>query len=108
MTVVCKVFVSSSLQAFTGTPPFGGKRDSAVVVEIIQNKRPERPPHPDVSGELWKLIQRCWDKNPALRPEASEVRRILFNSLVPHPFWRSSIVKPDGFLDLPIPPPGDS
>lgn len=90
MTAITNIFFTSP-QAFAGAPPFGRERPSAVMLAIKDGERPPRPPHSDISGGLWKLIQQCWVEDPALRPEASEVLRILINLLVPHSFWGSSI-----------------
>ena len=66
--------------------------------------RPPRPKHPGVTGPLWKLIQRCWNGDPRLRPEASEVLQILLDSSVFHLFWRSSIHKLEYVLASSNPP----
>ena len=52
------------------------------MLAITQGKRPERPKHPDFTENLWTLIQRCWDEDPHLRPEASEVVHALLTLLV--------------------------
>lgn len=62
------------MQVFTGEVPFGSDRsDAMAMVDITQGRRPPRPEHPLVTGPLWKLMQRCWDQEPNLRPKATEV-----------------------------------
>ena len=51
---------------------------------IIDGERPPRPAHPAFTSELWELMQRCWDRDPELRPKASEVLEVLAGLLVPH------------------------
>lgn len=46
---------------------------TTVAVQISSGKRPERPEHPSLTNDLWNLNQRCWDQEPLLRPEISEV-----------------------------------
>ncbi|KAF9642058.1 hypothetical protein BDM02DRAFT_2731187 [Thelephora ganbajun] len=43
----------------------------------MQGERPLRPTHPTFTENLWTLVQRCWDHDPHLRPEASEVLTVL-------------------------------
>ena len=58
-------------QAFTGEDPVYSLGD-----------RPAWPMHLDLPDELWDLMERCWDDDPNLRPEMSEVSDILRDSLV--------------------------
>ena len=90
-----------SIQVFTGMVPFSDY--SVVVSTIMQSTRPPRPTHPSVTGRLWKLMQRCWDHDPDLRPKASEVLQTLLDSSVTHQFRRSSIYKLDS--SAPSDPP---
>jgi len=74
-------------QAFTGAVPFSDHRPAAAIFAIMGGKRPFRPIHPSFTDELWALTQRCWDQDPHLRPEVSEVFKVLGGLLVPS-FWR--------------------
>ena len=76
------------MQVFSGMTPFGNMPDTVATLAIAQGKRPPRPMHPDVSKELWELIERCWDERPSSRPEAPEVLESLRNSSACL-FWRS-------------------
>ena len=73
-------------QVFTGTTPFGDMQPILVVVAITQGRRPPRPAHPWFTGKLWRVINRCWDDDPQLRPEAPEVLQALRDSSVSHSF----------------------
>lgn len=44
---------------------------------IVNGERPPRPAHSTLTDELWSLIQRCWNQDPHLRPEVSEVVKVL-------------------------------
>jgi hypothetical protein len=38
------------------------------------NGRPKRPSSLKEDDEIWKIIQKCWDGSPNLRPTAKEVQ----------------------------------
>ena len=67
-------------QVFTGTVPFNNNPPATVVLAIINGKRPSRPIRSDFTDELWTLMQHCWDQNLHLRPEISEVLKVLSGS----------------------------
>lgn len=54
---------------------------------MTRGERPPRPTHPVFTDALWTLTQRCWDRDPILRPKTSEALRILRTSSVPLPFY---------------------
>ena len=64
-------------QMFTDEVPFGTLSSFMVMLAITRGERPPRPAHPTFTENLWKLTQRCWDNDPHLRPEASEVFKAL-------------------------------
>ena len=76
------------MQVFTGAIPFShlGMAYQVVMDPVLLGMRPSRPTHPALTEPLWELMQRCWDEEPLLRPEAAEISRILRASSVPHPF----------------------
>ena len=59
------------LQVFTGAVPFGRISALMVVFNIMEGVRPPRPTHPKFTNGLWILMQRCWNRDPSLRPEVS-------------------------------------
>ena len=70
---------------FTGAAPFGGGPCFVAALAIVQGNRPPQPTHPTFTGELWALVQRCWDQNPDLRPEVPEVLGVLRSLSVSRP-----------------------
>lgn len=81
---------SAPTQVFTGAAPFSDYQSVTAVLTIMQGGRPSRPTHPIFTDGLWTLTQRCWNHLSHLRPEASEVLRILLTTLVPR-FTHASI-----------------
>lgn len=78
--------------------PFSGSLPSMVMLEIIGGERPSRPAHPALTNQLWVLVQKCWDQDPQLRPEITEVLQVLPVLSVSHSFWQLSIC----CLDWPL------
>ena len=76
----------ASIQIFTGAIPFAKSSTMAATLAITKGGRPQRPIHPTLTGDLWELMQQCWDHNPHLRPEMSEVVKVLLTLLVSRPF----------------------
>ena len=66
-----------SIKLFTGTLPFNDHTPHTAVLAIIEGRRPPRPMRPTFTEDLWMLVQRCWDHDPHLRPEASEALQTL-------------------------------
>ena len=64
-------------QVFTGAVPFNNNLPAAAVLAIMSGTRPSRPIHSDFTDELWTLMQRCWNQDPHLRPEVTEVLKVL-------------------------------
>ena len=89
---------------FNGTTSLGEVQGATPTFTTTQGKRPPRPKHPDVTGRLWKLIQRCWDDVPSSRPEAPKVLQTLFDSSVSRPLRQLSGRRLDCVL-VPSNPP---
>lgn len=47
------------------------------MVLMTHGERPPRPMYPTFTDSLWELMQCCWDGDPQLRPEASEVLQVI-------------------------------
>ena len=73
-------------QIFSQEIPFSSISSFMAMLAITQGKRPPRPPHSTFTENLWTLMQRCWDDDPHLRPEASEVLKTLLTLSVSYPF----------------------
>ena len=80
-----------SIQVFTGAVPFSKRSPALAMLAITQGERLQRPTHPTFTENLWTLMQRCWDHDPYLRPEASEALQVLLTRSVPRSFLRSYI-----------------
>jgi len=75
--VYCRL---ASTQVFTGAVPFDKSPLTSAMMAIMRGDRPRRPTHTACSDELWAIMQRCWDQEPRLRPEVSEVTHVLHGS----------------------------
>ena len=74
------------VQVFTHEVPFSGVQPFMAMLAITQGKRPSRPTHLTFTENLWALMQRCWDHDPHLRPDVSEVLQFLTPSVF-YLFW---------------------
>ena len=61
------------MKIFTGVVPFSNCALVTSVTHIIKGKRPPRPADPVLTDDLWALMQGCWNQEPILRPQMSEV-----------------------------------
>ena len=63
----------------TGEHPFSHiKRTSEVLIRMQQGDRPRRPTDPEIvarglDDNLWRLLEQCWQEDPAVRPKIEEV-----------------------------------
>ena len=85
-----------SIQVFTGAVPFRNESSFTAALSIMKDKRPLRPEHPTLTDDLWTLIQRCWNRDPHLRPGVSEVLQALVPSVL-YPFLRSYLLNSTAF-----------
>ncbi|KAF9644226.1 kinase-like protein [Thelephora ganbajun] len=83
-------FAMVMIEVFTGAVMFSDKPILGAMSAVVQGERPPRPAHRAFTDNLWTLMQRCWDHDPSLRPQASEVLEILAMS-VPRSFQQSYI-----------------
>ena len=65
------------MKVFTGEVPFREMVTAAAMTSIMNGKRPTRPIHPDFTGPLWSLTQKCWAKEARDRPKTQEVVKLL-------------------------------
>ncbi|KAH7905079.1 P-loop containing nucleoside triphosphate hydrolase protein, partial [Hygrophoropsis aurantiaca] len=77
-------------EIFTGNPQFVGFSFPQLVLAHLQNHIPARPPVLEMDDFMWELIGQCCNKDPAHRPQASDVIHSL----------RTRIVLPE--LDVPL------
>ena len=85
------VFVPT--QALSGQVPFSSEKTNwTVAPAVLLGRRPTRPAHPSCTEGLWALIQRCWDQEPQLRPEAPEVSQIFYSAFEVETFFPRPVV----------------
>ncbi|CAE6491886.1 unnamed protein product [Rhizoctonia solani] len=70
------------LEIFTGSAPYEGLLDVAVMRRLMLREQPERPQQhmptgDELSDHLWDLLTSCWDSEPKKRPFAAVVRNKL-------------------------------
>jgi len=65
------------MKVFTGKVPFDDKAAPAVIKCIMDGEHPSQPDHPNFTELLWKLVQKCWKKEPQDRPKTQDVMRVL-------------------------------
>ena len=71
-------FAMLAVEVFTGNVPFENMKKKAVTIQILNGKRPPKPPDAEQLGlteEMWKSIEKCWCDNPKKRPAIDEVVR---------------------------------
>lgn len=69
-------FAMLGVEVYTGELPFGEVRHETAILMIVRGQRPEKPPDTEGRGltpEIWKFIQKCWNQNPARRPDINVV-----------------------------------
>jgi len=67
-----------AVEVFTGKVPFEGQKNEAAVLRISRGGRPEMPGDAQavgLTGEIWGLLESCWQQNPKKRPTMEEVVR---------------------------------
>ena len=71
-------FAMFAVEVFTGKVPFPELKNEAVVLRILRGGRPEMPGDAEaigLTGDMWKLLESCWQQNPKKRPTMQEVVR---------------------------------
>ncbi|KDQ53643.1 hypothetical protein JAAARDRAFT_137090 [Jaapia argillacea MUCL 33604] len=71
-------------EAFSGLPPFTELRDEVAIISLIKSgNTPTRPPDttPQLSDEIWSIIESCWSYVPRNRPSVTYLLHVLSNAL---------------------------
>ena len=69
-------FAMFAVEIFTGKIPFEELKNEAVVPWVLKGGRPKMPENVQavgLTGEMWKLIENCWQHDPEERPTIEEV-----------------------------------
>ncbi|KZT20829.1 kinase-like protein [Neolentinus lepideus HHB14362 ss-1] len=62
----------TALSVLSGERPFAHIRnDMIVIIRISAGERPRKPSN--INGDIWAILNRCWDMDPARRPSSEEV-----------------------------------
>ncbi|KAG8777935.1 hypothetical protein FRC12_000123 [Ceratobasidium sp. 428] len=70
------------MEAITGSLPWSGKSELAVIFAVANREYPKRPveqiPASSARGDmLWALLKQCWAHEPGDRPSAREVKEFM-------------------------------
>lgn len=55
-------------------PYYNITNEAYVLIQLLQGRRPERPPNSMLTNAHWEFIASCWDSLPLSRPSASAVQ----------------------------------
>jgi hypothetical protein len=92
-------FAMTVLEMFTGRVPFCHLRsDAAVLFSLMKGAIPRRESYPEVTPEVWAVLQRCWNYEPAHRPPMHSLSLTL--NVLAAAFWRNSVSETDPLLVL--------
>jgi hypothetical protein len=79
--VLTSIVAYSLEKVFTGAAPFADILPASAVIQVLSGKRPGRPKNQIMTDRLWKLTQRCLERNPGRRPDIADIVRYLSSSL---------------------------
>ena len=71
-------FAMLAVEVFTGEVPFEGQTSAMAASRVLRGERPEMPGNAQdvgLTGEMWKLLESCWQQDPEKRPTMDEVVR---------------------------------
>ena len=69
-------FAMVAVEVFTGKIPFEKQKTQTAAQKIAKGGRPEMPGNAQevgLTGEMWKLLESCWQQDPRKRPKMEEV-----------------------------------
>jgi len=64
------------MQVFAHERPFSYVHPYLVPLLVLEDKRPSRPPNREILGlseDVWKLAEKCWDRDPSVRPHIADI-----------------------------------
>jgi Protein tyrosine and serine/threonine kinase len=69
---------TESMQVFSGFIPFSHiKSDARVIFFVTSGRRPKRQQYPQISNDVWRMLEGCWDVEPNRRPSMATFYRFL-------------------------------
>jgi len=63
-------------EVLTGNVPYFGRNDRDVLVIVQGGENPQRPAK-GIDDQVWVLLEKCWNRDPATRPTTIEVNNTL-------------------------------
>ncbi|KAF9651701.1 kinase-like protein [Thelephora ganbajun] len=78
-TKECDIYAFALLawELFAERVPFSDRHHLAAIHLLANGTRPLRPLHPELSDEVWNMIEKCWHNDPAHRLSIKDVLAIL-------------------------------
>ncbi|KAJ4479387.1 hypothetical protein J3R30DRAFT_2755320 [Lentinula aciculospora] len=74
-------FAMCALEVFTSVLPWGALSEKHIYhLVVLENSRPERPDDPQLTDDLWNIIDSAWHQEPRSRPSFDFIVRL----------WRAS------------------
>jgi len=67
-------------EVLSGQAPFAQSKDFIVMRKVIEGERPEIPEGAEkawFTGDLWRMLQLCWETQPRSRPSIAAVQGCL-------------------------------
>jgi hypothetical protein len=68
----CNV-ISSSWQILCGRPPYHGRNIYRSIHDIIDRGHIVLPKPPQINAQMWRVIQKCWARDPEDLPTMAQV-----------------------------------
>lgn len=69
-------FLPCTPQVLTGCVPFSHiKNDAKVVITVVEGGRPRRTQCSQITDDIWKVLEMCWNAEPEQRPSMDAVFR---------------------------------
>ncbi|KAF8338280.1 kinase-like domain-containing protein [Cantharellus anzutake] len=68
-------YAMTCFEIMTDEVPFGFINENQIVRTVREGMRPKRPKNslPDLTNEVWELMERCWAQNPESRPDFASI-----------------------------------
>lgn len=78
-------FGMTVLEILTGRLPFFHlKYDLAVIRCVVRGGRPRHDKYPDISGDIWLIVEQCWHGDPLQRPSMGSLVQSFAKNHVTH------------------------
>jgi len=76
-------FAMTVVEIITGCVPYSHLRsDPAVIFEVMSGGRPKHQTCPQINGEIWQMLEKCWDTDPDRRPSMDALTRFFVSQSI--------------------------